>query len=259
MTTWLISSNDAYFKLNELFKERPTIDWKQDNHKYAVGDIILFYSAKPDGRIMYEGEVIKTNLVESETDDDSEFIIDRAKYIKNNKYWMRIRFTAFSKEGSLTLEDLKNNGFKGIPRGVRKTLPKCLLQHIDQFMQPLDCIYPDSEGLEEITVEGAKKTITVNVYERNPTARATCIAKYGCKCYVCDLDFGTYYGEFASGFIHVHHIVPISQIGEEYEVNPETDLIPLCPNCHAVIHMKLKLDPTYTIEDLKKEFKARHT
>ena len=90
MTTWLISSNDAYFKLNELFKERPTIDWKQDNHKYAVGDIILFYSAKPDGRIMYEGEVIKTNLVESETDDDSEFIIDRAKYIKNNKYWMRI-------------------------------------------------------------------------------------------------------------------------------------------------------------------------
>jgi 5-methylcytosine-specific restriction protein A len=30
--------------------------------------------------------------------------------------------------------------------------------------------------------------------------------------------------------------VPLSQVRKEYQVNPATDLVPVCPNCHAVIH-----------------------
>jgi len=36
----------------------------------------------------------------------------------------------------------------------------------------------------------------------------------------------------------VHHLVPISKIGKKYRVDPIKDLRPVCPNCHAVIHLK---------------------
>jgi 5-methylcytosine-specific restriction protein A len=86
-------------------------------------------------------------------------------------------------------------------------------------------------------VEGAVHQIAVNAYERNPVARARCIAHYGPSCVVCGFTFGAVYGPLAEGFIHVHHVKPLSEIGAEYEVDPVADLRPVCPNCHAVIHL----------------------
>jgi predicted HNH restriction endonuclease len=96
---------------------------------------------------------------------------------------------------------------------------------------PEEIVQPD--GL----TEGAVRTITVNAYERNPEARRRCIAYYGPSCVACGFDFGVTYGSFAEGFIHVHHVKPLSEIGTEYEVDPVADLRPVCPNCHAVIHL----------------------
>lgn len=44
------------------------------------------------------------------------------------------------------------------------------------------------------------------------------------------------YGNIGKGFIHVHHLVPLSAIKQDYQLNPNTDLIPVCPNCHAMLH-----------------------
>ncbi|SPZ37406.1 Predicted restriction endonuclease [Plesiomonas shigelloides] len=88
----------------------------------------------------------------------------------------------------------------------------------------------------ETYTEGATKRISVNAYERNPDARAKCIAHYGCKCYVCNFDFQSVYGDIGKGFIHVHHEVALADIKQEYEVDPINDLKPLCPNCHGIIH-----------------------
>jgi predicted HNH restriction endonuclease len=85
--------------------------------------------------------------------------------------------------------------------------------------------------------EGSVCRITVNAYERNPIARAKCIEHYGSKCVICGFDFGDTFGEFARGFIHVHHTKPLSDIREQYEVDPIADLRPVCPNCHAAIHL----------------------
>ena len=85
--------------------------------------------------------------------------------------------------------------------------------------------------------EGATYRIVINAYERNPQARRACIQHYGTCCYVCGFSFEATYGEVAEGYIHVHHLVPLSEIGEEYEVNPVKHLRPVCPNCHAVIHL----------------------
>lgn len=38
-------------------------------------------------------------------------------------------------------------------------------------------------------------------------------------------------------------------IKEEVEINPETDLVPVCANCHRMIHRRK--DDVLTIEELK--------
>ena len=65
---------------------------------------------------------------------------------------------------------------------------------------------------------------------------------------VCGRDFETTYGEIGKGFIHVHHLTPIASIGKEYRLNVDTDLAPVCPNCHYMLHRK---NPPFTIEELK--------
>lgn len=106
-----------------------------------------------------------------------------------------------------------------------------------------------SELPDEIYMEGAQKVILSNRYERNPKARARCIAVHGSACKVCGFDFGIAFGEEFSGKIEVHHIKPISEIGKEYVVDPVRDLVPVCPNCHMMLHSKQ--DGVYSIEELK--------
>ncbi len=108
---------------------------------------------------------------------------------------------------------------------------------------------PEEVSKKEILLEGSVCQITVNHYERNSKARKKCIEYYGTNCYVCNFNFGKVYGEKAEGFIHVHHLKPLSNICGEYEVNPIEDLRPVCPNCHAMIHLGGKIR---SIKDVKK-------
>ena len=102
----------------------------------------------------------------------------------------------------------------------------------------------DDQGL----LEGAVCRVTVNAYERNPEARRRCIENQGDRCTVCGMSFGECYGEVAEGFIHVHHRRLVSKAGGEYDIDPVIDLVPVCPNCHAVIHRR---DPPYEVDEVR--------
>lgn len=97
--------------------------------------------------------------------------------------------------------------------------------------------------------EGAKMQVVVNVYERNLKARQKCLDCHGYNCAVCETSFEHVYGAIGKNFIHVHHLREISDIGSSYKLDPEKDLCPVCPNCHAMLHQKR---PCYTVEELKK-------
>jgi len=120
------------------------------------------------------------------------------------------------------------------------------------FNQKIIEIYPDE--IEETLLEGAKKQIVVNAYERNPKARQECINKYGFNCFICGFNFQKNYGEIGKDFIHVHHLKPLSEIQQEYEVNPIQDLRPVCPNCHAMLHRKI---PAYSIKEIQNILKGQ--
>lgn len=103
-------------------------------------------------------------------------------------------------------------------------------------------------GTLEHLHEGRSLTVEMTTYERNPEARRRCLAHFGSACQACGFDFERTYGILGHGFIHVHHIVPLSEIGEQYVVNPIDDLVPVCPNCHAMLHRRL---PPYSVAELK--------
>jgi hypothetical protein len=111
---------------------------------------------------------------------------------------------------------------------------------------------PEEIDEDEVFVEGMAKVITVNAYERNPKARKQCIDHYGKRCIVCGFDFHEFYGSVGDGYIQVHHLKPLSEIREAYEIDPVVDLRPVCANCHTIIHRR---NPPYTIEEVK-EFTA---
>ena len=112
-------------------------------------------------------------------------------------------------------------------------------------------------GPDEISVntfsEGTVRNVQVNIYERDRSARQACIDYFGPACAVCDLQFEERYGPLGTGYIHVHHLVPLSQVGVNYRVDPIEDLRPICPNCHAMVH---KQDPPLSIEDVRRSLRG---
>jgi hypothetical protein len=109
-------------------------------------------------------------------------------------------------------------------------------------------IYPDEIDQNQIYIEGAAIERRVNVYERNPEARAKCIEHYGTRCSICNFDFTKAYDGAGQGIIVVHHLRRLAEIGCEYRVDPIADLRPVCANCHLIIHSNKE---PYNIDDMK--------
>lgn len=109
-------------------------------------------------------------------------------------------------------------------------------------------LLPEEIGATAEFKEGAVVRVTVNVYERNAGARNACIAKYGSDCCICGFNFEATFGDIGIGFIHVHHLKPLSEIDGEYSVDPIADLRPVCPNCHAMLHRRV---PPYSIHEIQ--------
>jgi 5-methylcytosine-specific restriction enzyme A len=83
----------------------------------------------------------------------------------------------------------------------------------------------------------ATRRVQVNRFESSAEAQRICIAHHGTSCAACGLSFESTYGEAAAGFIEVHHLVPPELLGSDYQLDPVADLVPLCPNCHAMAHL----------------------
>lgn len=134
-----------------------------------------------------------------------------------------------------------------------------ILKYVETYNEKLEMSsYQENEisdATEKVTYfeNAVGKIITVKQYERSQSARKTCLKLKGTRCSICQFSFSNTYGEDFSNIIEVHHIKPISQQDGMYKVNPETDLIPLCPNCHTAIHKKIN-GKEITFEELKSRY-----
>jgi 5-methylcytosine-specific restriction protein A len=124
-----------------------------------------------------------------------------------------------------------------------------LLDFIESYEHDsLESVLNEPEFPNQKYVEGTPRKMLSTTYERNRKARDTCLEHYGAKCHVCGFDFSEVYGEIGKGYIHVHHRKKVSEIGQEYEIDPIKDLYPVCPNCHAMIHRR---NPPFTLDEMK--------
>lgn len=121
----------------------------------------------------------------------------------------------------------------------------------------IDGTFVDPEEYDENTsdtlTEGALKKISVNAYERNKKAREKCLEAHGYSCAVCEFDFQSIYGAIGKNCIHVHHLTEISTIGKKYVIDPIKDMVPVCPNCHYIIHRR---KPAFSISEVRAMLKA---
>lgn len=179
--------------------------------------------------------------------------VEHVRLVEQEGYAL-FTFPLFAKEGKLK-ED-KHDPAEIERFGNELTVGELRYRDGSWFCEPLGEAQGTSPELEDDKelYEGAKTQITVNAYERNPTARKRCIAHFGTKCQICDFDFEAVYGEIGRDFIHVHHHVSPRVVGERYKIDPVKDLIPLCPNCHAMIH---RTKEALTVDALKRLIASR--
>ena len=114
---------------------------------------------------------------------------------------------------------------------------------------------PDTEGLEH--------QYNLTKKERNPELRRKCIEHYKhlwgghIHCICCGFDFGKAYGKIGEGYIEIHHLTPHHTFEGEHMVDPINDLIPLCSNCHSMIHKGMPGRGTcLTLRELKDIYKG---
>lgn len=144
------------------------------------------------------------------------------------------------------------NQMNWLPQASGVRIPESVAIELQQrwsdFLKVSSLPYPSSSEEPTIFIEGEMREVKLTRFERNTAARNKCLKHYGYSCFICGFDFQSFYGPIAEGFIHVHHLLPLSEIDAEYEVDPIKDLRPVCPNCHSVIHRR---KPLYSMEEVQ--------
>ncbi|RBP04953.1 HNH endonuclease [Rossellomorea aquimaris] len=189
---------------------------------------------------------IKKQLLTSAKRKGIQLLLEIDMQIENDSVTMahykpdRQTTELWEKEKSTNLESLiKEERFQLLTNIVQKDI------EIEAAQE--DYYYRDGKNIEYYGTR----------YERNPINRAKAIEIHGITCKACGFDFKEIYGERGSGFIEVHHINPLFSMGKETDINPETDLVPLCSNCHRMIHRKK--NSILTVEELKMLLKKKLT
>lgn len=232
-----------------------TIRWKtnktinREPNTISVDDIVFLFRS---GNISQKNKGIYFVAKVIDIDFDSEHPIN-LKILKN------LRENIFHAEQHGFLEVVKKINALQMSGKYYKFKnddnPKKMYQYIIENVNPSEGIqdnpdiYPDE--VDSSLSEGTKTKVYVNKFERNQKARKLCLEHYGYNCQTCKFNFEKTYGEVGKDSIHVHHIIPISKIRKNYTINPIEDLIPVCPNCHLILHKK----NAPTIEQLKTRFK----
>ena len=98
--------------------------------------------------------------------------------------------------------------------------------------------------------DGNKTEFFGSRYERKLKNRFKAIEIHGTTCFVCGFNFEEAYGEHGKDFIEVHHVKPLSTLEEATEIDPETDLVPVCSNCHRMLHRDR--ENVLKVEELKR-------
>jgi len=195
-----------------------------DPHYFGIAEIGEVISIKNGKELL--GEIINFRpFIKAVNFQNDEGYLEKIPQSKEKNYW-RDGVRKIDEDTYTKIVDLENLGL------IRETR---------------NSVSNDDQSFVS-GVEGKRSYSFTTKYERDPNLRKKALLIHGYICAACDFNFERFYGNYAKGFIHIHHIEPLFESGEKV-INPETDLVPLCANCHAIIHRKR--NKTLTVEELK--------
>lgn len=185
----------------------------------------LAIAAKKQGKVTF-----RVNGTDLDMQDSSSWPVQ----------WQKVEL-AVKKQG-VVFEELTSNELKGVIRDIITPLFAMCIALIG-----IEDIEADPSALEGNPVEVVSRR-----YERKPVNREICLSLRGRRCCCCNMDFGEIYGDIADGFIEVHHTTPASEMGPGYLINPVTELVPICSNCHSVVHLS---SPAASVDEVMADLK----
>jgi len=103
--------------------------------------------------------------------------------------------------------------------------------------------------------EGGSNPRLTNHFERNRQLRIEAVSYHGTTCMVCGFNFEETYGALGRDFIEVHHLVPVSTLLEPTTVNPRTDMVVVCANCHRMLHRRR--DVVLSVKELRESLRVK--
>ncbi len=251
-----INFSDDYAAIQSGF--RPLCEWSCGNtKKIAIGDRVFLMRLgyrEPIKGILASGWVTKPNIVDENWNDENA-----SPFARYGKF----ELDTILMPGIDVLLDprLVDSSFLWFPQTSGITIPIEVAGRLERAwhlhtQETPTSPQPTDEALHSKKYwEGEWREVLGHRYERDPQVRHICIQYYGAKCIICGFDFSKHYGYIGAGFIEVHHLKPISDLGFEREVDPIRDLRPVCPNCHAMLHRR---SPPYSIEELKELRQQTH-
>ena len=165
------------------------------------------------------------------------------------------RYTEVLKWYRLFVKSLHNESSPILVPGEDVTVHSPVDDKSEPTIEHNDADYaPDSEGLEH--------QYNLTKKERNPELRHKCIEYYKhlwgghIHCICCGFDFGKAYGDIGEGYIEIHHVNPHHTYEGIHKVDPTKDLIPLCSNCHSMIHRVEGQGKCMSLKELKDHYKG---
>lgn len=247
MTTFIIPANRDKYDSITAFNALNTVHWVQHSNKsVSVGDIIYIYESKPTQAIILKTKVVARDVYEYHI-DDSKYSESEVDFSAKGP-WFSLQLTE-NINNPISLDDLHKLGIKGNIQSLRR---------IDETIADnLDLISCFDDLTSSNFTEGKKLSFYSTRYERNAHNRQIALDYYGYNCQVCGFNFESTYGELGKEYIEVHHIVPLSTLDEEMNIDPTRDLVTVCSNCHRMIHRNKT--NTLTINELKKLIIQKNT
>ena len=229
------------------FGIRTTLQWRRlriefEPGKFAGSLLEEMGNAEAEGRSAFLAVLADSSRLGSQIDLEINGV--RLPFDDENVWsqsWNRLLFSM--NKGQLEL---------GVDEGEPDAQIVC--QWTARFSAAVVAILPTEEIIKNTESEvigypeGSVIAVKANRYERDKRNRAAAIAIHGTACKGCGLEMSTRYGSVASGYVEIHHITPVSELGAGYIIDPARDLVPLCPNCHAVVHRR---KPPLTVYELQ--------
>ncbi|TDS12346.1 HNH endonuclease [Sphingobacterium paludis] len=203
--------------------------------------------------IYYKGKMIDKSFANRRLTKEPHYfgigevgeVFEDVNSLKDDYYAQIINFTPFdeavvSKKDGVYLETIPEAKKKNYWRDGVRLINQVTYNKIVSLAGITKIINDAEQGSEYAYTsrEGNSKQVFVTKYERDIVLRKRAIEIHGTTCMACEFDFKKTYGDWGTGFIHVHHIKPLSDGKGERTVNAETDMIVLCPNCHSMVHRR---------------------